>query len=154
MKHRQASWSGRNQGGSSESSDDAELSLDRFSPLGPSDFVTPMKGVPREFQQKRVTTQRFEDETLNRFDQYEKRKKERILVQKKEMMKHEMQQYTLTPIINKHKKRDLSRNPLVSRLEEILQDRKVRIETKKERFMTRAEAEARECTFKPQINTV
>ncbi len=153
MKCETVSWSEDGADSRDSSSRDMDRSADRSTSLRPSSFVTPLKGVPREFRHKRVTSRQFEDETLNRFDQYEKRKKERILVQKKEMMKHEMEQYTLTPIINKHKKRDMSRNPLVSRLDEILQDRKVGIEKKKERFLTRAEAEAKECTFKPNINT-
>lgn len=114
-------------------------------------FVTPVKGA-LEFRQKRITTKQFEDETLNRFDQYEKRKKDKLLVQKKEIMKNELQQYTLTPKINKQRNREETiRNPLVSRLDEIIENRKIRIENKKDKYLSKAELEARECTFKPNI---
>ena len=146
----------------SSSPDDSDCSADltpvcgsafssRISSIEKNIFVTPVKGV-LEFRQKKITTKQFEDETLNRFDQYEKRKKDKLLVQKKEIMKTELQQYTLTPKINKQRNRDeITRNPLVSRLDEIIENRKIRIENKKDKYLSKAELEAKECTFRPNI---
>ena len=118
----------------------------------PSGFCTPLKGAVRNFKARRVTTRRFEDETLNRFDLYEQMKKEKLLVQKKEHMRYELQQYTLTPNINKERKKDNMRNPLITRLDEILQNRKIKLDSRKGKLETKEQEEARECTFKPQIN--
>jgi hypothetical protein len=131
----------------------ADCSEESEGSVGPSGFCTPIKGAIRDFKRPRVTSRKFEDTTLNRFDLYEQRKKEKLLVQKKEIMRSELQQYTATPQINKQKKRDRTRNPLVSRLDEILMNRKIRIDSKRDKIETKEEIEARECTFRPSINS-
>ena len=121
--------------------------------MGRSAFVTPVKGG-HEFRQRKVSSRRFEDETMKRFEEYEKKKKDKLLVQKKEIMKSEMMEYTLTPKINKQGgrcRKEKVRNPFVSRLDEILESRKIKIESKKDRFLSKEEMEARECTFRPSI---
>ena len=103
--------------------------------------------------QKKITTKQFEDETLNRFELYERNRKDRLLLQKKEQMKSELNNYTLTPRINKGNKKDRLRNPLVSRLDDIIEDRKIKIENKKAKFVSKVELEMKECTFKPKIQS-
>lgn len=102
---------------------------------------------------RKITSQRFEDQTLFRFEEYERKRKDRLLVQKKEMMKCELDKYTLTPRINKKNGNERSRNPLVSRLDDILQDRKIKIDNKRSKFVSKAEEELKECTFTPKIKS-
>jgi hypothetical protein len=115
-------------------------------------MLTPTKGTPIEFRQKTITTKKFEQETLSRFDNYEKKRKEKLLLQKKQQMRSELDQYTLAPTTNDSRLHNISRNPLISRLDEILESRKVKIENKKRTFQSKADKEASECTFTPAIN--
>jgi hypothetical protein len=114
---------------------------------------TPTKNGTIEFKQKRVSSQKFEEQTLRRFEQYEQRRKEKLLVQKKEHMKLELTPFTMEPSINDQKRKEPKRNPLISRLDEILESRKIKIEGKKNSFVSKAEKEAKECTFHPNINS-
>jgi hypothetical protein len=119
-----------------------------------SGFHTPVKGLIKEMRHKRVTQREFEESTLNRFEWYEQRKQEKLLVHKKQALISKLQEHTQTPQINQKKFAQIPRNPLVNRLDEILESRKVRIESKKESFISKDEREARECTFKPTINNM
>lgn len=128
----------------SDPSDDGEVSN--------SGFHTPVKGLLKEMRHKRVTRREFEESTLNRFEWYEQRKQEKLLVQKKQVLLSKLEEHTQTPHINNRKSSQPPRNPLVNRLDEILESRKVRIESKKDNFVSKDDRDARECTFKPAIN--
>src|SRR3990167_8274327 len=117
-----------------------------------SGFHTPVKGLIKEMRHKRVTRREFEESTLNRFEWYEQRKQEKLLVHKKQALLSKLQEHTQTPQINIRKSPHPPPNPLLNRLDEILESRKVRIESKKDRFVSKDEREAKECTFKPTIN--
>jgi hypothetical protein len=114
--------------------------------------LTPGKTGTVQFMQKKVTTTQFEASTLKRFEQYEHRRKEKLLVQKKENMLAALESCPMEPSINEQRKKD-KRNPLVARLDEILETRKVKLEAKKNSFVSKADKEAKECTFRPSINT-
>lgn len=114
--------------------------------------LTPGKSGTIQFRQKKVTSSEFEASTLKRFEQYEHKKKEKILMQKKENMIAALESCPMEPHINEQKKKE-KRNPLVARLDEILENRKVKLETRKNSFVSKAEKEAKECTFKPNINS-
>lgn len=118
-----------------------------------SGFHTPVKGIIKEMRHKRVTRREFEESTLNRFEWYEQRKQEKLLVHKKQVLLSKLEEHTQTPNINIRKSSQPPRNPLVNRLDEILESRKVRIESKKDTFVSKDERDARECTFKPTINS-
>lgn len=108
--------------------------------------------TPGQARSRKVTSTEFEAKTLHRFEQYEHRRRERLLVQKKESMLATLEACTSEPRVNDTARND-KRNPLVARLDEILETRKVKLEARKKTFVSREEREARECTFRPNINS-
>lgn len=124
----------------------------RWETTFPLRSLTPGKLGTVQFKHKTITSSQFEENTLKRFEQYEHRRKEKLLVQKKENMLAALESCPMEPLINEQRRKD-KRNPLVARLDEILESKKVKLEAKKNTFVSKAEKEAKECTFKPNINS-
>jgi len=102
---------------------------------------------------KKISSQGFNDRTLSRFKEYERVKKERLVRQKEEILRKELENYTLTPNINLKKKKKLTKEPLLNRLDQILEARKQKIEDLGEiHAQKELNAELRECTFTPNVH--
>ena len=74
-----------------------------------------------------------------------------MVIQKKEQLHKEMEAYTLKPKINSQQAHDAPREPLLNRLDQIIETRNERKQKAINKYVIEKESEMKECTFTPRI---
>lgn len=104
------------------------------------------------FKHKTITSKKFEQETLSRFDDYEKRRKDKLLMQKKMKMMSQIDQCAINRPSSIVKPSIVNRSSLISRLDAIIDSKRSTAAVVGRSPMVRHDKDAAECTFRPIIN--